>query len=434
MLHFTQGNTMSHLSSSDNSQLPLIVGIDWGDREHVACFIDERQKAVIQTFQHDPEAIAEWIARLKHRFPNRLLQIAIEQSRGALVHALQGMECVELYPINPKQLARFREAVYPSGKKSDPGDAELIARFLLNHRDQLRRWQPDDAQTRKLAYLAQLRRKLVDERTSLGLRLLGTLKLYFPLIMTLFGSTMTNQLVLELLKRWPSLSELKKAHPKALRDFFKRHGVTNADRQTTLIKSIRSATPLTEDSAIIETHTPYVQVIAGQILYLNQAVAEFDNKLRAALTAHPDDQVFRSVPGAGDVLIPRIIAAFGSDRERYQSAEEVQNRSGIAPLTKESGQSRTVSKRIACPKFLRQTFHEFADQARRWSAWSRAFYDLKKSQGMKHQAAVRALAFKWIRILFRLWKTRTTYSEAKYIENLKEKNSPILAFLGKTES
>ena len=421
---------MSQPSSSNNSDVrPLIVGIDWADREHVACIIDDNRRAVTQTFQHDPEAIAQWIEKLKRQFPNRILQIAIEQSRGALVHALQGVDGVELYPINPKQLARFRDAVYPSGKKSDPQDAELIAMFLLNHRPQLRRLQPDTPETRNLAYLVELRRKLVDERKSLSLRLISTLKLYFPLLLTLFADKITSELVLQLLKRWPSLTELKRAHPKSLRSFLQQHGISNEDRQTKLIESVRSAAPLTKDPVIIGTHSLYVQAVAQQIAHLNQAVAAFDDKLRTAVATHPDECLFRALPGAGDVFVPRLIAAFGSNRERYESAEEIQNSSGIAPITKESGKSRTVSKRIACSKFLRQTFHEFADQARRWSSWARAFYNLKKSQGMKHQAAVRALAYKWIRIIFRLWKDNAIYSESQYVQHLRDKNSPLIPFL-----
>jgi len=125
----------------------------------------------------------------------------------------------------------------------------------------------------------------------------------------------------------------------------------------------------------------------------------------------------------------RLIAAFGSDRDRYHSAEEVQCYSGIAPVTRRSGKTLHVSSRYACPKFLKQTFHEFADHARKWSRWSAAYYRQKREAGCKHQAAVRALAFKWIRIMFRLWKTHSTYDETRYIQQLKQTNSPLVKYL-----
>lgn len=418
-------------SSPQPDNPPVIVGIDWADREHDVCIIDDAQ-AKPHTFKHDPDAIAEWLEQLHRKYPKRTIIIAIEQSRGALVHALQEAEGLQIYPINPKQLARYREAIYPAGGKNDPRDAELLARFLLHHREQLRPWQPDSIETRRLAYLSEFRRKLVDERKRLGLRLMGTLKLYFPLVLTLFGKTPTSEFMVELLKRWPSLAELQRPHPKTLRQFFKEHGIRDEDRQTKWIDEIRSATPLATDAALVQTHALFVQSLVRQIAELNRAVAEFDDELRRVVAQHPDEALFRALPGAGDALVPRLIAAFGTDRERYQSAEELQAYSGIAPITQRSGQSWCVFQRHFCPTFLKQTFHEFADQARRWSSWSRAYYDLKRSQGMKHHAAVRVLAFKWIRIIFRLWKTKSTYSEAEYLQQLRQKQSPLIPFLTKT--
>jgi len=119
----------------------------------------------------------------------------------------------------------------------------------------------------------------------------------------------------------------------------------------------------------------------------------------------------------------------GSDRDRYDNAAEVSSHTGIAPVTRSSGKFRSVKKRNACNKFLRQTFHEFASHSRQWSDWAGAYYRMQKSKGMKHHAAVRALAYKWIRIIFYLWKNEKTYDEQHYLNQLKAKNSPILQFL-----
>lgn len=181
----------------------VIIGIDWADRQHVVCVIEPHGRAACHTLDQDPDDIADWVHELQQRFPGHTLAIALEQSRGALVHALLSFEGLRLYPINPKQLARFREAVYPAGGKDDPRDAELLARFLLHHRDQLRVWEPDSPETRRLAHLAELRRRLVDERKRVTLRLGSILKLYFPLIVTLFGKTLHGELVLDLLRRGP---------------------------------------------------------------------------------------------------------------------------------------------------------------------------------------------------------------------------------------
>ena len=262
------------------------------------------------------------------------------------------------------------------------------------------------------------------------LQLGSSLDLYFPLVRKLIGGrALSHDLCLDLLRRWPTLEKLKRVHPRTLRTFLKEHGMRNEDQQTTFIETIRDAVALTKDKPLIEVRAMYVAVLTGQIKALNQAIADFDRELEQLVNGHPDAELFRSLPGAGAALVPRLIAAFGSDRDQYQSAEELQCKSGIAPITRRSGKSQGVFKRIACPKFLRQTFHEFAGQSRIWSGWSKAFYKMKRARGMKHHAALRALAFKWIRIVFRLWKTDTPYSEAVYVEQLRRRNSPIIEFL-----
>jgi transposase len=410
---------------------PLLVGIDWADQQHAVCTLAADGTAQLKTLSQDPDSIAEWVRSLKEQAPGPIL-IALEQSRGALVHALLEHQGLQLYPLNPKQLARFREALYPSGGKNDPTDAELAARFLEHHRRQLRPYRPDSPETRKIALLAETRRHLVEDRKRLVQRLTDALKQYFPLILKLFAKRLASDLVLELLQRWPSLPQLKRPHPKTLRACFAQHRVRNAERQTEWIDAIRSATPLTKDPALVEPYALLVQTLVRQIADLNASIAQFEEQLGQAVAQHPDESLFRSVPGAGDALVPRLIAGFGSDRERYESADAVAACTGIAPVIRQSGKTRLVTRRLACPKFLRQTFHELADQTRKWSSWSKAFYTLKRAAGMAHHAAVRALAFKWIRILFQLWKTRSTYSETRYLEQLKKRNSPLLKYLGTT--
>jgi Transposase IS116/IS110/IS902 family len=109
-----------------------------------------------------------------------------------------------------------------------------------------------------------------------------------------------------------------------------------------------------------------------------------------------------------------LIAAFGTYRDRYQTAHEVQCYSGIAPVIESSGKQHWIHFRWACPKFLRQTFHEWALHSMSTSVWARNYYEQQRAKNKSHHAAVRALAFKWIRILFRCWQDRQLYNEAWY--------------------
>ena len=124
-------------------------------------------------------------------------------------------------------------------------------------------------------------------------------------------------------------------------------------------------------------------------------------------------------------MVPRLIAAFGTQRDRFATASQMQCYSGIAPVTASSGKHKWVHWRWACPKFLRQTFHEWAWLSTRTSERARAYYDQLRAQGKSHHAAVRALAFKWLRILFRCWKDHQPYQESRFLESLQKRAKSV---------
>ena len=129
------------------------------------------------------------------------------------------------------------------------------------------------------------------------------------------------------------------------------------------------------------------------------------------------------------VIAPRLLVAFGAQRDRYASASELQQYAGIAPVTERSGNTCWVHWRLQCPKFLRQTFVEWAGESIRHSFWARAYYAQQRAKGSTHQAATRALAFKWIRILYRCWQTNTPYDESTYLNALARRGSPLIRYL-----
>ncbi len=183
---------------------------------------------------------------------------------------------------------------------------------------------------------------------------------------------------------------------------------------------------MTSDTAVIEPNRLLVEVLVQQLRGLLQAVERFDREIDALAPTLPDYTLFSSFPGAGPVFAPRLLAAFGEQRERYASAAEVQMYSGIAPVTERSGNKCWVHWRFKCPKFLRQTFVEFAALSIPHCYWAKAFYDQQRDKGASRQAALRALAFKWIRIIYRCWQNRTPYDEATYLNALKRHGSPLM--------
>ena len=415
--------------SKQDVEIAAFIGLDWADQQHAVCLQPaDNSSRETSTLDQTPEGLQTWIDQLRARFGGRPVAVAVEQARGALIYALMHVDFLHLYPVNPQTLAKLRKAFYPSGAKDDPGDAGLLLEVLLNHRNHLRVWVPDDVLTRSIQLLTEGRRKLVGERTALTNQLTAVLKMYYPQALDWFGDLHTLR-ACAFLQRWPSLQQLKSATPSSVRKFYQNQGYRGEDKLKQLIESIPLAQPLTGDEAVILASTMMVQALVKQIPVLTESIQEYDRKIAALFNAHDDSTLFGSFPGAGPTLAPRLLAVFGSDRSRFEFAAEVQQLSGVAPVTEKSGKACWVHWRFACSKFLRQSLHEFAGQSILKSGWARAYYNQQRQRGTSHQAALRALAFKWTRVIFRCWKDRTPYDEAKYCQSLKLRGSHLASHL-----
>jgi len=420
---------------NDKVVYAAFVGIDWADRQHAVClFGNDAARPRCETLDQSPEAIDQWAQDLARRFGGKPIAVALEQSRGPLVFALMKYAHLVLFLINPKQLARYREAVSPSGSKNDPADARLLCEFLFKHCARLRPWKPDDEATRSIRLLAEDRRKCVGERTKLTNHLQQTLKECFPQALRLVGAVLYATAFLKLLAKYPTLKEMQRASPKTFQRLLprrrKQRGLADAgDAGDPRLAAIRQAVPLVTDKAVLLANRLTIKRLVVQIATLNKAIAQYDHELEQLMRQHPDAELFESLPGAGRALAPRLLAAMGADREQFNKPAEVQQASGIAPVTTQSGKTRLVRRRRACPRFLKQTFQEFAEHSLKSSPWARAYYQMLRQRNARHQAAVRSLAFKWIRVIHRCWKDRCPYNEQRYQQALRKTNSPLLAYL-----
>ena len=165
---------------------------------------------------------------------------------------------------------------------------------------------------------------------------------------------------------------------------------------------------------------------------LQKNLREIETKIDEAFAAHPEASLFAGLPGAGPAFAPRLLVAFGTDRSRYPEATNLQKYVGVAPVTERSGRQLWIHWRWNAPKFLRQTFVEWAGQTVPRSAWAKAYYLQQRRAGKAHQTILRALAFKWIRILWRCWQDRTPYDESRYMAALARQNSPLNKILQTT--
>ena len=406
------------------------IGIDWADQKHDVCLqaagTDEREFTVLA---HRPDAIAAWALSLKQRFQGQPIAVCLELAKGPLVYALQKYDFLVLFPVNPSTVAKYRQAFTPSNAKDDPSDAQLQLELLMQHRDKLKPLQPQSVEMRTLQCLVEQRRGLVNDRVRVTNQLTYALKQYFPQALEWFKEKDTK-VFCDFLDRWPTLKQARLARKATLETFFRQHNVRYQNVIEARVSAIKAATPLTDDASVILPHQILVQALVQQLRVLLEAIERFDTQIAAFAQTLPDYVLFRALPGAGPIYAPRLLAAFGEQRERYQGAAEVQKYAGVAPVTERSGKKCWIHWRLQCPKFLRQTFVEWAAETIPRSFWAGAYYRQQREKGGSHQAALRALAFKWIRILYRCWQTRTPYDESAYLNSLQRRGSPLLNSLG----
>jgi len=410
--------------SDPHLEFAAYVAIDWADQKHAFSLLAAGQsKKETGTLEQKPEVIGPWLAQLRQRFGGRPIAVGLEQSRGALIHALLAYDFLVLYPIHPTTVASFRKAFKSSGAKSDPLDTDQILEILTKHLERLQPLQPDTEETRLLGRLVEDRRKAVDLRTSHLQAELAALKEYFPQAIEVLNDNLSSRLAGDFLLKWPTFQDFQQAKASTLKRFFYGHNIRSPQVLEKVLRLAEQGQALTSDPAIVESGAHLARMHAQVIQTLNSVIAEYDRRIQQVFHAHPEFNLFSSLPGAGPALGPRLLAAFGTDRSRYQAAANVQCLSGIAPVSHTSGQSRVVCFRHACPKFLRQTFHEFARLSVAKSKWARNYVDYYVARGKNYHAVIRALAFKWIRILFACWQNRTPYDENNYMAALKQRGS-----------
>jgi transposase len=373
--------------------------------------------------EHSAESLHAWLRDLEKRFGGRPVALAIETSRGAVIHALLPYAWLSIYPVNPVTSARYRSAFTPSGASDDLPDARVLLELVRDHAAKLRALEPQDPQTVKLTGLVEARRDLVDRRTQLMNQITSLLRVYYPQALALVGE-LDTELALDFLERWPDLISLKAAKPGVVKRFYYAHNLRRPQLLQERLQFIREAVALTTEESRVSVAVLQLRCLVDQLRAFHKHIPVLEAEIKSVFAAHPDAALFRDLPGAGPALAPRLCVAFGTIRTVYPDPASLQKHAGLAPVREKSGQSLWTHWRWLAPAFLRQSFVEWAGQTVKHSAWAKTYYQHMKAKGKEHHAILRALAFKWIRVLWKCWQTRTPYDEARYLKQLAHRKSP----------
>ena len=360
---------------------------------------------------------------MEQRFGARPVAVGLETSRGAVVHALLQYPWITIYPINPVTSARYRKAFTPSGASDDLPDARVLLELVRDHTAKLRPLEPEDPQTVKLAGLVEARRDLVDRRTQVLNQITSLLRDYYPQALELVGK-LDTALAVDFLSRWPDLLTLKAVKPGVLKRFYYAHQLRRPELLEQRLQLVRQAVPVTPDEARVSVAVLQLRCLLDQLRACRRHVAIFDKEIQTVFAAHPETALFRDLPGAGPALAPRLCVAFGTLRTRYPDPASCQKHAGVAPVREKSGASCWTHWRWQAPVFLRLSLVEWAGQTVVHSAWAKVDYERMQAKGKGHHVILRALAFKWVRVLWKCWQTRTPYDEAAYLRQLAHRKSP----------
>jgi transposase len=402
----------------------VAVGIDSSDDHHDVHAVAADQPGVLRMrIGNDLTAFLELEARLRDTFPGQSFRYALENPRSLLGNYLRQQQAA-VYALNPRSVVRMREALATSGKKDDPLDAQALSLLLRELATALRPVQSSSPEGTIVAGLVEQRVDVVEELTRVTNQLQTLLKRFYPLALALFPK-LEQPLTMAFLATFSSPAELRAATRTQWQQLFVGTRFPRPSRIELLWQQSRALqVPVTAAEEFLGALQ--VRRLVRRLQNLAQERESLEAEIKTRFEALTEAKIFQSLPGAGPVLAPALFAVFGDNHERWNDWTEVARNSGTVPITRSSGKSSSVIIRRHCDHRARRTLHLFATCSLRQCTWAREFYQDQKKSGKHHNTAMRNLATKWLRILFRLWKNGEVYDEDLYLKRLDERRTTIV--------
>ena len=399
----------------------LFVGDDWAEDHHDIEVQDESGRRLARA--RLPEGIAG-LSRLHELIAEHLtdddvdaetgfvaqnVMIGIETDRGTWVSALVAAG-YQVFPLNPVQVARYRERHGASGAKSDRGDAHVLAEIMRLDRAHHRAMAGDSSELEGLKLVARSHQAFIWDRTRHFQRLRSALREFFPAALEAFPDLMASE-ALELLERAPDPARAARLSRSKITAALIRAHRRDPEIKAEAIQAVLRAPALRQDPAIEAAYAVIVASAVRLIAQLNTQIVELQAVVAEGFGRHPDAEIVTGQPGLGPVLGARVLTEFGDDRTRYADAKARKNYAGTSPITRASGTRRVVLARYARNKHLADATHQWAFCALTASPGARAYYDAIRSRGTGHHAALRQLGNRLVGILHGCLKSRTPYDE-----------------------
>ena len=395
----------------------LFVGDDWAEDHHdVEVQDDSGRRLWAARLPEGVEGVAKLHALIARHGGEDLepggVVVGIETDRGPWVQALLAAG-YQVYAVNPRQAARFKERYGTSGAKSDKGDAHALADMVRIDRAQLRPIAGDSEQAQSVKVVARAHQTLIWERTRTFQRLRSTLREYFPGALAAYaGLELTSTDALELLLKAPTPEQAAKLTKQQITAVLARHRRRNREQRAASIQAALREPQLNVAAPVADAYAAAVTAHARLMITLNEQIDALEGQVKTHFLAHPDAEIYLSMPGIGEITGARVLAEFGDDPTRYTSAKARKNYAGTSPITRASGKSHSVQARFVRNNRLADALQRQAFCALQNSPGARRYYDKQRARDLDYNPALRQLGNRLVGSLHGCLKTRTHYSEA----------------------
>jgi transposase len=403
--------------------MSVYMGIDWSTKKHDIVLLNEAGAIIArQTIPHQAEGF-EKLDEMRRQInvPTSQCLVGMETAHNILIDYLWGQGYDRVYVIAPSVVKGCRGRYGSSGAHSDQQDARLLADILRTDRARLQQWRPDSLLTQQIRAKVSFIHHLTQNVQRTRQRLRAVLTRYYPGALSLFGS-LTAQVTLHFLSQYPTPQAMSQLSYAQFTDFAREHSYPRRWWPKQYARMQQSYP--TASNTTVQVYQEEMGLLARQLLDLVQTRLAQKRALLQLFKQHPDQEIFASLPGAGPLLAPALLAKFGDDRERFPDPRSVQALAGTCPVTVASGKRRVVKFRKACDKEFRHIAHQWARASLGKSVWANAYWQQVRPRVGYDNDAYRRLANRWLAIAWKLWQTRQPYDEAYHLQQRAQRSKP----------
>jgi transposase len=404
--------------------MPVYIGIDWSQTKHDVCILNEAGAPIArQVLAHSPEGFQKLDAqRQQLGLAASECRVGIETAHNLLIDFLWGHGYQQVFVIPPNVVKSTRGRYRQSGARNDQSDAFVLADVLRTDRARLQPWQPDHVLTRQIRSRVSLLGHLTRNNVRLTNRLRAVLWRYYPAALNVFGA-LDTRIALEFVRLYSTPQHAAALTLTEFKTFARGHHYPRPKQLPARFACLQQPQPQADQDTVCVFQGEAVQ-LASLLLDLVQTKTTVVQELRRLFEQHPDAPIFESLPGAGELLAPALLAKFGDDRARFPSPASVQALAGTCPVTQASGQKRVIKFRQACDREFRVIAQQWALASLTHSTWANAYWQQVRPHCDSNSHAYRCLANRWLAVVWKMWQTRQPYNEAYHLQQRAQHSRP----------